>query len=288
MKRRLVPLLAIALVLSACGRAPEAAPTAPPPAAPASQTPEAPPSPTPEPEPPWWEGITVDDLPDTPATAEEVLAGGQDFCLLARLPGEDIALYGSSAPAPGGRAGVLLRRGDTLTPFDQVYLPDEAPALPQLWWDDFDGDGGAELAVKYLIRNHAGSHVYELHIYEPEGEGWIDHGLTDRDADALLSELVTCRYDAAGHTVTASVPGGSASYPLGEGGPEPQAGGTLTFVDRTFYRYEDGSFTGVYGVGALLQGLDDPRYFASVTADVVYDGAGFSLENLQLMEIGGV
>lgn len=49
--------------------------------------------------------------------------------------------------------------------------------------------------------------------------------------------------------------------------------------------------TGVYprvGTGVLLQGLGTPCYFASVTADVRYDGASVSLEHLHLTTLGGV
>lgn len=118
--------------------------------------------------------------------------------------------------------------------------------------------------------------------------GWTDCGLTDSDVDALLAQQVAYAYDPGSRTVTAALPDERVSYRLGDQDPEPAGDAPLCFLDRTFYRYRDGSFTGVYGTGVLLQGLGTPCYFASVTADVRYDGASVSLEHLHLTALGGV
>lgn len=288
MKKLLLPLLLLSLLLFGCARSPVQPVPAPDTPGPA---PVEPPLPTAAPEPLWWEGVTVDDLPAVPAAPEEILAGAQAFYLLSELPEQDIALYGygGSVLEDADFSGVLLRRGDTLTPFDQAYLPAVEPVLPELWWADFDGDGASELAVKYMIRNHTRSHVFELHFYAPEeGGGWSDCGLTDSDADALLAQQVAYAYDPGSRTITAALPDERVSYRLGDQDPEPAGDAPLCFLDRTFYRYRDGSFTGVYGTGVLLQGLGTPCYFASVTADVRYDGASVSLEHLHLTALGGV
>ena len=196
--------------------------------------------------------------------------------------------------ATGGRTGKVYMDaykldGTQLWRIDMGYNIRAGQHDTQLNVADFDGDGSGELAVKYLLANGASSLVYELHIYEPQPDGgWTDHSLTEREIDALLSAAVEYRFDAAAGIATASVPGEDASYRLGDQDPNPVEDYALSFTGRTFYRYEDGSFTGVFGAGLCLQGLETLQYFATVTADVVYDGNGFSLEHLRLMEIGGV
>lgn len=285
MKRMLLSLSLLAL-LCGCSSAP-AEPTPLPAATPSpTPVPESPP-PTGTPEPLWWD-VSPEELPATPATAAEAVAGGEDFYLLAQLPEQDIALYGRG-PGAEGCTGVLLRRGEVLTPFEQRYLPLSEPALPEVRWIDLDGDGGEELAVKYMLENHTGRHVFQLWVYEPQADGsWTACGLTEEEVDGLLAGQVDFRYDPASRTVTASLPRSSASLLLSGQDATPQDGYPLCFLDRVFYRYEDGQYTGVYGVGVLLKGAEAPRYFATVTARVVYDGAGFQLTDLSLTETGGV
>lgn len=288
MKRMVLPLLALAVLLGGCSR-PPAEPT-PPPAASPSPTPalEAPPTETPEPL--WWD-VSPEELPDTAAAAAAVAAGGEDFYLLGQLPEQDIALYGRGLrnPEDGGCSGVLLRRGDTLTPFQQRYMPLTDPALPELRWVDLDGDGAEELAVKYMLENNSSQNIFQLCVYEPQEDGgWTDHVLAGADISSLLSGCVDYRYDSAARTVTASLAGSAASVLLSGQNQTPQSGYALCFEDRMFYRFEDGQYTGVYGVGVRLQGAEEPRYFATVTAQVVYSGGGFQLTNFSLTEIGGV
>ena len=290
MKKLFVLLPTLLLPLSACSPQQPAGAS---PAPPAVSTPAAPVSPMPSPQPDsgplWWEDISFSDLPSACSEPEDISAGSGGIYLLASLPEQELSLYGYGGEMDGAPCGILIGQGTGLSPFDQVYLSAESPALPELWWNDFDGDGSGELAVKYLLANGASSLVYELHIYEPQPDGgWTDHSLTEREIDALLSAAVEYRFDAAAGIATASVPGEDASYRLGDQDPNPVADYALSFTGRTFYRYEDGSFTGVFGAGLCLQGLETLQYFATVTADVVYDGNGFSLEHLRLMEIGGV
>ncbi|BDF70377.1 hypothetical protein CE91St41_23960 [Oscillospiraceae bacterium] len=287
MKSSAIPALAVALAvcLTACGGAPapggQALPSP-------SAAPAASPTPAPTPDPLWWEDVAPDDLPGEVADPRSVDLNSGDFYLLAELPDQNIALYGYGGSDGEAPSGVLIRRGEVLSHFDQRYLPPEEPLLPELWWGDFDGDGTEELAVKYLVENHAQQTIFELHIYEPDGEGWIDRPFTAEDYVEQLTAAVTATYEPLARRVVAEAGGFEASFyledlPAPDGDPPP-----LSFVTRVFYRYEDGHFVGVYGTGVMLKGMGGPLLFALTLGDVAYDGEGFTLENLELESTSGV
>ena len=287
MKSSAIPALALALAvcLTACGGAPApGGQTVPSPSA----LPAASPTPAPTPDPLWWEGLSYADLPSEPSAPEDIRPDSGAVYQLAVLPEQEIALYGYGGSDGEAPSGILIGSGVTLTHFDQRYLSAENPALPEVWWGDFDGDGTGELAVKYLVENHAQQTIFELHVYEPDGEGWIDRPFTAEDYVEQLTAAVTATYEPLARRVVAEAGGFEASFyledlPAPDGDPPP-----LSFVTQVFYRYEDGHFVGVYGTGVMLKGMGGPLLFALTLGDVAYDGEGFTLENLELESTSGV
>lgn len=261
------------LLLSAC--TPKDAPSQP--------TPSSPIASTPAPTSLWWEQWRADDLPETDATVEDVLASTPDQLFrLGHVPDSELALY-----APGGLAGdaeyagVLLQSGKHLTHFEQVYLSAASPRLPDLWWDDFDGDGQKELAVNYLTENSENRHIFELHIYRPDGNAWVDCGFFAANWEEQLLEQVTYTFDPVSGQVTAALSGSDAFFYL-EDQPDPVSDAPLTLQGMTFFRRDGSHLTAVFGLGVRLIGEDTPYYFGNLLADLAYNGTSFSLENLRL------
>lgn len=232
-------------------------------------------------EPAWWEDISADDLPDTLAAAEDIEAGSGSLYRLAELPAQDIVLYGYG----GDAGGILIAQGDVLTPFDQLYLSAEHPMLPQLRWEDLDGDGGEELAVIYLVSNSAGSSVFELHVYQPQpGGGWRDCGLRSDYYVPLLEDLLSFSYDHVENTVT--IAAGTEKISAWYDGPsEPD--GLAPVGNLVFFRCEDGAYTAVFGL-QIAAGDAPPVDIGTLTARVAYDGKSLALTDFQLTALGGV
>ena len=271
--KSLFPVLLAALLLSACtGET----------AASSVQPSAVPPTPSASPEAPaWWEGISAADLPDTLAAAEDIEAGSGSLYRLAELPAQDIVLYGYGRDA----GGILIAQGDVLTPFDQLYLSAEHPMLPQLRWEDLDGDGGEELAVIYLVSNSAGSSVFELHVYQPQpGGGWRDCGLRSDYYVPLLEDLLSFSYDHVENTVT--IAAGTEKISAWYDGPsEPD--GLAPVGNLVFFRCEDGAYTAVFGL-QISAGDASPVDIGTLTARVAYDGKSLALTDFQLTALGGV
>lgn len=272
MKKLFFPTLLLGLLLCACGGSGAADTPAPTPVV-SSAPPTAvvsTPSPAPDAESAWWEGLDPAQLPDT-MDAPAQINGVTCFWVASA---EDARLYCAVDSEAGGW---LLRRGDTVSYFP---APMEAvPATPRMQWGDFDADGTAELLILYSPDPHAS----DLHLYEWD-DGWTDrHFGPEVYTPILLSSL---DYQYQPYTATVTCGRQTASYTLGAG----EGGGDVplwdSFGDLLFYRVEDLSITAVFGVGVKVGG--QPRYFATLTGDVDYNGSGFSLLNLRLTATGGV
>lgn len=287
MKSLFPALLGALLLLSACTGETAVSPSPSQSAPVSSVQPSAVPpssSETPE-EPAWWEDISADDLPDTLSAAEDIEAGSGSLYRLAELADQDIALYGYGGDSDGAPCGVLLAQGDTLTPFDQIYLSAEHPMLPQLRWEDLDGDGSEELAVVYLVSNSAEDSVFELHVYQPQSDGsWNDCGLLSDYYAPLLADLLTFSYDHEENTVT--ITAGTEKISAWYDGPsEPD--GLAPVGNLVFFRWEDGAYTAVFGL-QITAGDASPMDIGTLTARVTYDGESLTLKDFQLTALGGV
>lgn len=224
------------------------------------------------------DGCAVSDL-------ETFLAlDGPGALLLGQVPEAGLTLYGLN---PGLGGGVILRQEEDLFPFDQRFLPDESPRLPDLWWADFDGDGSSELAVNYLTLNTTDQHIFELHLYRPEEDGWTDTALRAEDWVSTLEDTVGYQFDPISGGVSLTAEESSLLYYL-EDLPDPDPAQPLTFQGQTYFREEDGRITAVFGIGLRLSGEEEPFYFARLLADVTYDGASFSLSRFTLEPSYGV
>ena len=129
--KRLVWVLTLLLLLTACKSGGE---TAASPSSPPDPTASFTPEPTSDPDAPWWERLTAGDLPTALAAAEDLSGTGEQCFMLGHLKDPDISLYGVA-----GEDVVLLRRGETLAAFEQVYRAQPQAVLPELWWMDLDG-----------------------------------------------------------------------------------------------------------------------------------------------------
>ena len=101
----------------------------------------------------------------------------------------------------------------------------------------------------------------------------------------LLLEALEYRFDSAANTAAVTCYGEQVEYSLGvneSGQPDLHR----DFSGLVFYRVSGDAITAVFGVGLELE--DGVRYIANLTADVIYDGTDFSLENFQLVATGGV
>lgn len=184
MRKPILPALLCALaLLAACGKEEPLnwtpTPATPRPTATAAAEGEAP-----------WASLTVDDLPTSLADPNDLFSDDspQVYLLGCKLS-EELYLYGLN---DGYGGGILLRQGEELTHFDQAFASPEAPALPELYLTDTDGDGQEELAVRYLMEAQGDRIAYDLHIYRCTEDTWSDLAVTHQlCAQKALEEVET-------------------------------------------------------------------------------------------------
>ena len=267
MRKSVLPALLCALaLLSACGKEEPLnwtpAPVAPQPTATAPAEADAP-----------WTALTVDDLPTALATAADLFSNEEpQIYLLGCKLDEGLYLYGLDE---GWGGGVLLRRGEALTHFDQAFSPVETPALPELYLSDWDGDGNEELAVRYLMAADGDRIAYDLHIYDWADGAWTDCGVThDICAQKALGEVETDYDDATGR-FTLSYGSTSAVYQVPAQYRADPGGLTL---DTCFFREQDGTFTVVLGARLDATGT----LFANILATIDFQDGDFTLRDIRV------
>lgn len=268
-KLPLATLAAALLLLSACSGSPAPSPS---PSAPADISPAPSQTSTATAEPMWWETARSTVLPDQ--TGTPVSVDGVDCYLLATL--EDTRLYCGLAGEDGGY--LLLRQDEALfLPAPMEQLPETSPKLQP---GDFDGDGSEELLLLCYDQPQAA----QLYLCR-WADGWTVHAFSSTVYNPLLLEALEYRFDSDTNTATVTCYGEQVDYSLGAG-ESGQPDLHRDFSGLVFYRVSDETITAVFGVGLELEG--SVRYIANLTADVIYDGADFSLENFQLVATGGV
>lgn len=267
MRRAILPALLCALaLLAACGKEEPLnwtpTPVTPQPTATAPAEADAP-----------WTVLTVDDLPTALATAADLFSSEEpQIYLLGCKLSEELYLYGLNE---GWGGGILLRRGEELTHFDQAFSPVGTPALPELHLSDYDGDSEEELAIRYLMSADGDRIIYDLHIYDWTDGAWTDCGVThDICAQKALGEVETDYDDATGR-FTLSYGSTSAVYQLPE--THQSDPGSLT-LDTCFFREQDGVFTVVLGARLDTTGT----LFANILATIDFQGGDFTLRDIRV------
>ena len=252
MRRAILPALLCALaLLTACGKEEPLnwtpTPVTPQPTATAPAEADTP-----------WTALTVDDLPTALATAADLFSSEEpQIYLLGCKLGEELYLYGLNE---GWGGGILLRRGEELTHFDQAFSPVGTPALPELYLADWDGDGDGELAVRYLMAADGDRIAYDLHIYDWADGAWTDCGVT---------------HDAAAGRFTLSYGSTSAVYQVPAQYRADPGGLTL---DTCFFREQNGTFTVVLGARLDATGT----LFANILATIDFQGGDFTLRDIRV------
>ena len=131
------------------------------PAQPESQPPEAPSLPA------------LEDLP-TRIVSQGTPEAEADIWLVAELPEDDIAAYFEPDTAHS-----WLRYGEFLQElvFDDrnKMLMTPRKQLPELYFEDLDGDGEKELAIIYNSDTGTGVSVWSLTVLEWDGKSWTAH-----------------------------------------------------------------------------------------------------------------
>lgn len=266
--KKLAFALALLLALTACGKAPAAdtpAATTPPPA----ETPA--PSPTPDAE-EWWKGLDLTALPTRESGPVE-LSDGVTVTCMAQAKEADIALYAVLFPTRNTQ-DLLLRYVDKLQPAGVAFPGDQ---VSDFTFQDFDGDGESELCS--VLR---AGHTSTLTLYEWD-EGWTAVPYDPADFSRELLDLLDVRESSS--QVKVSYGKVTATY---SPGPKDQglSGLHRDFGDLAAFWPEDGRLYASFGLAADVGG--ELRYFGTMTASVTYDGAGFSLYDLQLLSNSGV
>lgn len=111
----------------------------------------------------------LEDLPTrivSPGTPE----AEADIWLAAELPEYDIAVYYDTR-----NSGGYLRYGGTLQSINISLVTMPQMLLPELHFEDLDGDGEKELVVSYYALYGTGVTVSELVVYEWNGQKWTGY-----------------------------------------------------------------------------------------------------------------
>ena len=225
---------------------------------------------------PAWASLTPEDLPgETEDLSSFFAKSSPAVCLLGTAEEADVALYGLN---PGYGGGILLRDGDTLTLFDQAF---SALSLPDLWWADFDEDGGEELAVRFLTeQDDQGGCAYDLAFYHPSPAGWELCSVSrDNCAQLLLTEIET-DWDSRTLQLTVAWADRQASCSL----PESTDSDPLILGHTCLFVEESGHFSVILDawVPALSASL------AVFRAEILYDGNSFRFQNIRMESDPGV
>lgn len=151
---------------------------------------------------PPLEGLTVDVLPTVPVNLQDFSQSeswNETVWLLSQNTEHDAALYGVlqfSDYAPGMNAaerlyGIIVRWGAQWTFCSLDWDADLwAYEAPELWFGDFDGDGGEELAFALACERGSQFWLENLYLFEPDTLEYSVPSLSN------VQMLLSASYDA--------------------------------------------------------------------------------------------
>lgn len=267
-KNRTIAALSLLLCLLLIGCQQKASPSSPSPA----------PSPTSSPAP--WQVLIPEGLPEAIINPAQLNSSLPPISLLGHLEEADIYLYGLNKEYGGG---ILLRRGEDFTHFDQPFFPNDLSLaqLPTLWWQDLDGDGQSELAVKYHTgQDETGGCTYDLIFYSHDGSDWASLSAgRDFCAEAILKEVDT-NWDERTHVCTLTHGGQKIAVSF----PADTAPGRLVIGHLCLFLEENGQFSVI--VDAWFPTISSSA--ATFRAQILYDGESVTLQNIRMDSFAGV
>lgn len=193
--------------------------------------------------------------------------------LLAKLPEEDIYLYGL-----GDKSHVLLRQGEQRALLDWEYITPRL-ILPEMHFADYDGDGGKELAVVLYVGSGTGVSIEELHIVNWRGAEAVDHLYQPQDYENQLAEQTQWSYDADNKKATLHC--GYLDVYLLEGADThyDEVEGIADFSSQVnFELTDDGKIKARFALGLLRPEQASPDYHGVINAEVSYRKGKFSMD----------
>ena len=216
----------------------------------------------------YWETWQVGSQP--PQTAGPDLQGS--VRLLSELPEDSVAAYLDQST---GRC--FLQYGDSL---QWVEEPLDGQWPPELYFEDLDGDGEKELAVIYCTGFSTGAAIFELTVYEWDGQLWtgtqydleVQKNLFNRDRSYLFdgeTGRAEIRYQDSSATLDLS-----QFWEEGYWLAAPEYCGITDLM--TSFAYQSGSFLLTYGGEIISTGSGHLHGCVfTYTCPVYYDGQGF-------------
>ena len=223
------------------------------PAQPESQPPEAPSLPA------------LEDLP-TRIVSQGTPEAEADIWLVAELPEDDIAAYFEPDTAHS-----WLRYGEFLQElvFDDrnKMLMTPRKQLPELYFEDLDGDGEKELAIIYNSDTGTGVSVWSLTVLEWDGESWTAHTAhLEKDIIREFRDGYSLDYYGVDENyVTVGFRGHSARVDMAA-----MFGGSTVWKEEPLYAEITGMFSAYsmesYGLSLTLAGELRPASYAPTTS----------------------
>lgn len=237
-----------------------------------------------------WNGdadsLTLNDFPTQLSGINEVLASfplkDYQLFLIAQLPDHDTWLYGAYGP---DMEGLILRVG---VQWRYLAIPHLTPSglRPDMAYGDFDGDLEMELALIPYQAGGTGVSVWGLYVVDFGSDGlWRTLEFSPKDYQAILEQSITCTYQAESNLVTLQAGDSVLELDLTAlGYPQPGEGITAGVGGFVSFGVEGDSLNGSFTLGLSAPNVPAAALDNAVTlsADVVYTGSAFGLNDLSL------
>jgi|GEM_PF-2000583 len=231
----------------------------------------------------WWNEeskssneVVISDLKEKDIITAERF-NETDYPLLAKIPGEDIYLYGLKP------AGVVLKYGDKFQAFNWDYITPRF-ILPVLKKADLDKDGVDEISCVLNVGSGTGVYLDELHILKPKGQdGYADYLFSDYLDQ--VNELVSFTYDQNKNSILIKTGNKSLNYVI----PEEYAEYSfekLGFGDIIHFTTEDGLKINL-PPALIFKEIASPQFMEDIEfqGDIVFENGEFKIINLQIVKI---